>query len=524
MRTNLAERIQSVRGQNHPKPHRAGEVKARARRPLRKSASPKGQALQAGPGRPATGAKHRPKSFASIEVPEPVPAEASVFEAPDEDLTLPPGAVWEGELPFSLADEAAELPLELPVEPLDEQRPSRRATDTLEPATTLTAYFRDLSHHGILTAAQELVAVKEIEELEIALWECILSYGPSLGPVLDLVESAPEGVEASLGSLRADFKALRRLGELEAGAAGKARQAKLTRQVAEALRALDADRRYSELVLEYLHGAAAGGDAPFKAKNRAFAAYLYRIDQAMHAATAARARFIQANLRLVVAIARRYRRDLLPFSDLIQEGNIGLMKGLARFNHRRGVKFSTYASWWIRHSINRALADKGRGVRLPVHLIDARSRIAKAEHVLDGQLGHQPSTEEISAATKIPVDKIEKVRIYARDRSVSFDRPLVSEDDRDLLEIFQDHSSEQPGAAEMLADNEMNHEVMKLMKDVLKPIEVSILRWRFGFEDDRAFTLREIGDKYDLSRERIRQIEGQALAKLRAEMERREMA
>ncbi len=514
MQTNLAaKRIQNSHGVGHPKAHGVKETKARARRPLRqvavdsaqRSGAPSSDGTPQRNGAPFSDGVQRSGAPFILEVANPATA-------------------WEG-VPDLLENDSP-VELDLPAGPPDEVTPTARDSGSLETATTLTTYFRDLSHYGILKPAEELRAVKGIEELEIQLWACILSHGPAVGTVLDLIASTPppQGTETSPSSLQADLRALRRLAGPLFGPAQKAKQQRILRQAAERLRTLDADRRHADLAIEYLHGAEAGGDAPFKASGSAFAAYLHRVDGLNQAAAAARNAFIQANLRLVVAIARRYRRDLLSFSDLIQEGNIGLMKGLLRYDHRRGVKFSTYACWWIRHSINRALADKGRAVRLPVHLIDARSRIAKAEHVLDGQLGHQPSDEEISLETKISVEKIEKVRIYARDRSVSLDRPLAGEDDRDLLEIFQDPGSDQPSAAEVLGDIEMNQTVVQMMQAVLRPIELSILRWRFGFEEDRSFTLREIGDKYDLSRERIRQIEGQALAKLRAEMERLDMA
>jgi RNA polymerase primary sigma factor len=185
------------------------------------------------------------------------------------------------------------------------------------------------------------------------------------------------------------------------------------------------------------------------------------VRQKAHRLKAAKNEFVKANLRLVVSIARRFNHGRLPLADLIQEGNIGLMKAVERYDYRRGFRFSTYASWWIRHAISRALADKGRAVRLPVHMIDAYHRIAKSQRELQSKLERPPSTQEIAAATGI--------------------------------------------------------------LGGLKPIEADILRKRFGLLNDRERTLKEIGDEYSLSRERVRQLQEQALGKMRRAMAKREM-
>ena len=210
----------------------------------------------------------------------------------------------------------------------------------------------------------------------------------------------------------------------------------------------------------------------------------------------------------------------MPLADLIQEGNIGLMKAVERYDYRRGFRFSTYASWWIRHAISRALADKGRAVRLPVHMIDAYHRIAKAQRELQSKLGRPPTHEELAEATGIAADKIEKMRTFLSETPVSLDRPVSDEDGRRLIDVLVD-PNEGPAVPEQMASSETQNEMLKLLA-TLKPIEADILRQRFGLVNDRELTLKEIGDKYNLSRERIRQLQEQALGKMRRAMAKRE--
>jgi RNA polymerase primary sigma factor len=224
----------------------------------------------------------------------------------------------------------------------------------------------------------------------------------------------------------------------------------------------------------------------------------------------------------VVSIARRFNHGRMSLADLIQEGNLGLMKAVERYDYRRGFRFSTYASWWIRHAISRALADKGREIRLPVHMIDAQHRLAKARRELTAKLGRSPTSEELAEATEMPVEKIENMRRWVLDQSISLDRPVGDEDGRVLGEVLEDPDREELSPTEDLEMDALTQEIHSLLRQ-LKPIEADILRQRFGLDDDQELTLKEIGEKYNLSRERIRQLQEQALHKMRRALQRKDL-
>ncbi len=233
----------------------------------------------------------------------------------------------------------------------------------------------------------------------------------------------------------------------------------------------------------------------------------------------AREHLIKANTRLVVSIAKKYMGRGVPFLDLIQEGNLGLMKAVTKFDHRRGFRFSTYATWWIRQTITRSIADQGRTIRVPVHMIDRIRLLYKTAHVLEQQLGQPPSVEELAEAMKDDVDKIDWM-LRVSWLPLSLESPVGDEEDSELGMFVEDESSPSPSQA---AYKNMLEEKVHEVLATLSPREARILRLRFGLENGRAYTLEEVGEKFGLTRERIRQIEGKALRRLRHPMRARQL-
>lgn len=406
--------------------------------------------------------------------------------------------------------------------------PSRRDEEGGD--SVLSRYFREMAGHQVMGADEELKAAENVENAEALMWCKLLTFLPGARRLLDQLEpdlrALPEEDQPDMGTiqgLRALWVIYEQQGQLTQSQ--KAQWDELAIQLGRTLRMPDSDRLWMSRALATakqltteLDSTDLDGEVdqpPALDDTPEYRKYVKDLVVADTRQRNAKNRFVKANLRLVVSIARRYNRGRLPLIDLIQEGNIGLIKAVERFDHSRGYRFSTYASWWIRHSISRALADKGRAVRIPVHMLDTYNRVTRAKQTITARTGREATPAELEKETGIPRDKLEKVKDLYADTPFSLDRPVGDDDGRKFIDFLEAENT--PSPHDQLASDRWSDEVRRLLS-TLTPIESNIIRWRFGLDQEDELTLKEIGDKYNLSRERIRQLQEQAIGKIRKQM------
>jgi RNA polymerase primary sigma factor len=382
----------------------------------------------------------------------------------------------------------------------------------------LAAYFRQLAEHELLTPEDERELSQGIEDTEILTWERVFARPDVVFQLLALVEPNLEQPQK--------FPKLQKIADEMLKSKRSRKDDKLGKKLAIAaketalqLRALDLDRVHIDAVVRELDRELAQPSWWLEGGTKDAAQYIDELRQAYRDAANLRDEFVRANLRLVVTMARRYDRGGMPLADLIQEGNLGLMHAVSRFDYRRGLRFSTYACWWIRHAIGRALADKARAVRIPVHMLEAQQQLEKVRQQLVGELGRPPTPQELAKAARVPLAKLNQMHRYIMGQPMSLDRPVHDDDDRSFGDTMADPDSEEHSPADDLTTQTLTSQVKRLLHH-LSPIEADVLTKRFGLGDDEERTFREIGDQYHLSRERIRQIQNSALDKLKRALER----
>ena len=402
-----------------------------------------------------------------------------------------------------------------------DERPEADAPDSSQ-EPLLTRYFREMAPFHVMGPDEELECAKAFEQAELKQWTALLAYIPVAESILatlmrdinDAHDVEPpnlpevEGLQKLVGAYRKQRSKLT-LGQLR-------NWNELSTGFARRIRPLDTERKWIGQALDVAEQGCATDQADGRtltiARTQAYLLYIARVRQTAQLRLEAKNRFVRANLRLVVTIARRHNHGRLPLDDLIQEGNIGLIKAIDRFDYARGYRFSTYATWWIRHCISRALADKGRAVRVPVHMLDVIRCVAIATSSILARTGREPTLEELAKDTGISTQRLLQVRECSGAAALSLDRPIGDDDGLRYLDLLVEKDA--LSAFDTMAKQTWLGEVTRLL-DTLTPIETRIIRWRYGLDDDVELTLKEIGDKYGLSRERIRQLQQQALRKMR---------
>lgn len=362
------------------------------------------------------------------------------------------------------------------------------------------SYFEALSRLPVLRSEEEFELASALVASEHAIWELLFST-PALVPGLrrHLLERLDhEALEPLLAALPGR----------SAASAAKVRE-------------LDQDRLVLVEVLDELQRIADGAAGRLLGTGKAVAASARRVAPRLRELRRSwertRHRFAEANLRLVVTIARRFVTGQIPLHDLIQEGNLGLLQAIHRFDHRLGFRFSTYAAWWIRHAISRALADKWRTVRVPVHALATARALQRAGQELSSKLGRPVSSDELGESRTLDAAQVDQILANLQQQAVSLDRPAGEEG----LSLVERMSPLDPVDAPTQIGN---HEVMEQVREImvgLNPMQLDILKKRFGLEGAEEHTLQEIGVEHRLSRERIRQVQLEAIEAIRAELQRR---
>ena len=413
-------------------------------------------------------------------------------------------------------------------EPTKQQNATSSSTKTTGRDETLSTYLSGLGSIPLLDKDREQELAASFREAELGCWQIVIEYPPTL-KYLSLHPELREMKEQKL--LKDLIRSFNRQPSRDGVQKRRSsiREKKIA-QLSEVLRGLDEDRKILAEVLAYLDQTEITpkkGESAQERRQRTICLerenriVLEKLYGQHRRANQLRNRFVRANLRLVVSVARRFHHYRLPLIDLIQEGNIGLIKSVHRFDHRKGFRFSTYAHWWIRQAIERAIMNKGTQIRLPVHIFDARREVAKSFHFLSQKLGRDPTVDELSESIGVSRERVEEIMNAVPREPTSIDERSGDDDDRSLGETIQDESQRQPDESVISVDQA--HHLYSVM-ETLNPMEIDIIQRRFGLIYHGNETLEEIGKSYNLSRERVRQIQVQGLRKMYIQCRQRNIA
>lgn len=384
----------------------------------------------------------------------------------------------------------------------------------------LSSYLATLSDYPLLTADEEKEFAKDLRDAEVQCWSLVLNERE----VVDYLDRHPATTDRKFpAACREGITKLRRRftkTQSLAGAKGKRKEAIEAEigAIAAALRDFDDDRALIDESIDVLKSVVVlPEEGPDKRKraldsDRARRSVVDAVCKERRRALRIRNKFVRSNLRLVVSVARRFHHYRMPLIDLIQEGNLGLIKSVHRFDHRKGFRFSTYAHWWIRQAIERAIMNKGAQVRLPVHIFDARREVAKASREMAQKFGRDPTSEELAAELNLTLDKLSDIQKAVPREPISLDDPLGDDEDRTISEVVSDGSAAPDEC--VISVDDAGH--VRRMLAMLSPMEIDIIQRRFGLDAPGDETLEEIGKSYNLSRERVRQIQVQGLKKMQA--------
>jgi RNA polymerase primary sigma factor len=377
-------------------------------------------------------------------------------------------------------------------------------------------YIRDLETAVPLSAEEETEHAQRIQDARATLWGSVLAYAPLNGAISAVLRERFEGEEVqTAASVLAEASRSARATRTAAG--GQALHAAVDAVVTMML-PLDQDDVVLMTIAQDAETLVSGrrADLTLNVKRlpslgKPFTAYVARVAQDAEALRTAKMAFAQANLRLVVHMARRFERSPVALTDLIQEGNLGLMRAVDRFDHTRGFRFSTYAAWWIRHSLNRAVRNTGRLVRVPVHVFERQREIARTRSRLEETLDGAPSDLEVAEALGLPEHKVRRNDAAIAAYSRSIDAPTSGDEGATLSDVLADEDAPFEEHVEWAQLGERLSDAM----GELDAVERDILQRRYGLAGCRNETLREVGERYGLSRERIRQLQARALGKMR---------